>query len=244
MAHEGADILALDVCQDFGRLAYPLATAADLAETVDMVRATGRRAVSLAVDVRDHDAMCLSVGNGVAELGRLDIVCANAAICHVGGWDEVSPEIWRDTIDTNLTGVWNTAVASIPHLIAAGGGSMIFISSTGGLKGLPFFGPYVAAKHGLVGLARSLANELGIHAIRVNTVHPSAVDTPMMRAAGEQLELRLARRDDLRSVFQQSLPEAVAQPDDVSNAVLFLASDESSFISGHTLAIDGAATAR
>ena len=114
------------------------------------------------VDVRDADAVRAAVDAGVAEFGRLDIACANAAICTVQSWDDVKPEVWQDTIDTNLTGVWNTIVACAPHLISAGGGSIICISSTAGIKGLPFLAPYVASKHAVVGIAKSMAHELAL----------------------------------------------------------------------------------
>src|SRR6516225_5282167 len=137
-----------------------------------------------AIRLAEEGADIIAVDIGVAQLGRLDIVCANAGICTTQPWDEVTPAVWQDTLDTNLTGVWNTMVAGVPHLIAAGGGSIICISSTAGLKGLPFLAPYVAAKHGMVGIARTMANELARHSIRVNTVHPTAVDTPMGNGLG------------------------------------------------------------
>ena len=165
-------------------MGYPLATEADLAETVKAVEALDRRIVATVADVRDAGALKAAVDDGVAQLGRLDIVSANAGICTIQTWDEVTPQVWQDTLDTNLTGVWNTIVVSVPHLIAAGGGSIICTSSTAGIKGLPFLAPYVAAKHGVVGIARTMANELARHSIRVNTVHPTGVDTPMGSGLG------------------------------------------------------------
>ena len=143
------------------------------------MEALDRRIIAAQADVRDAAALKAVVDEGVAQLGHLDIVCANAGICTVQAWDEVTPEVWQDTLDTNLTGVWNTMVVAAPHLIAAGGGSIICTSSTAGIKGLPFLAPYVAAKHGVVGIARTMANELAQHKIRVNTVHPTGVNTPM-----------------------------------------------------------------
>jgi NAD(P)-dependent dehydrogenase (short-subunit alcohol dehydrogenase family) len=134
---------------------YPLATEADLAETAKAVEALDRRIVASVADVRDAGALKAAVDDGVAQLGRLDIVSANAGICTIQSWDEVTPQAWQDTLDTNLTGVWNTMVVSVPHLIAAGGGSIICTSSTAGIKGLPYLAPYVAAKHGVVGIART-----------------------------------------------------------------------------------------
>jgi len=154
LAEEGADIIAVDICRDYGTVPYPMATPDDLAETVKAVEALDRRIVATQADVRDFGSLKAAVDDGVAQLGRLDIVSANAGICTVQPWDEVTPAVWRDTLDTNLTGVWNTMVVSVPHLIAAGGGSIICTSSTAGIKGLPYLAPYVAAKHGVVGIAR------------------------------------------------------------------------------------------
>jgi SDR family mycofactocin-dependent oxidoreductase len=184
LAEEGADIIAVDICRDYPTVGYALATEADLAETVKAVEALDRRIVATQADVRDFAALKAAVDDGAAQLGRLDIVCANAGICTVQSWDEVTPAVWQDTLDTNLTGVWNTMTAAAPHLIAAGGGSIICTSSTAGIKGLPFLAPYVAAKHGVVGIARTMANELARHQIRVNTVHPTGVDTPMGTGLG------------------------------------------------------------
>jgi NAD(P)-dependent dehydrogenase (short-subunit alcohol dehydrogenase family) len=157
LAEEGADVIAIDLCDQIETVPYPMATPADLEETVSAVEALGRRIVARAADVRDPQAVKAAAEAGVEELGRLDIVIANAGIGIIGAWDEVTPEIWRDTIDTNLTGVWNTCVAAIPHLISAAGGSMIITSSTAGLKGQPFLAPYAASKHGVVGIMRCSA---------------------------------------------------------------------------------------
>ena len=184
LAEEGADIIAVDILRDYDTVSYGMASPEDLAETVKAVEALDRRIVASQADVRDAAALRAAVDDGVAQLGRLDIVSANAGICTVQSWDEVTAAVWQDTLDTNLTGVWNTMVASVPHLIAAGGGSIICTSSTAGLKGLPYFAPYVAAKHGVVGIARTMANELARHHIRVNTVHPTGVDTPMGAGLG------------------------------------------------------------
>ncbi|HLQ54559.1 MAG TPA: SDR family NAD(P)-dependent oxidoreductase, partial [Streptosporangiaceae bacterium] len=152
LAEEGADIIAVDICRDYDTVSYGMATEADLAQTVKAVEALDRRIIATQADVRDAAALKAAVDDGVAQLGRLDIVSANAGICTVQSWDEVTPAVWQDTLDTNLTGVWNTMVVSAPHLIAAGGGSIICTSSTAGIKGLPYLAPYVAAKHGVVGI--------------------------------------------------------------------------------------------
>src|SRR6202161_1337031 len=175
LAEEGADIIAVDICEDYATVGYGLATEADLAETVKAVEALDRRIFARKADVRDAQALKAALDAGVAERGKLDIVSANAGICTVQAWDEVTPAVWQDTLDTNLTGVWNTMGACTPHLIATGGGSIIATSSTAGIKGLPYFAPYVATKHGVVGIARTMANELARQQIRVNTVHPTGV---------------------------------------------------------------------
>jgi NAD(P)-dependent dehydrogenase (short-subunit alcohol dehydrogenase family) len=183
------------------------------------------------------------VDDGVAELGRLDIVCANAGICTVQTWDEVTPAIWQDTLDTNLTGVWNTMVVSAPHLIAAGGGSIICTSSTAGIKGLPYLAPYVAAKHGVVGIARTMANELAAHNIRVNTVHPTGVSTPMADGLGG-LEALIGRDPNLGPIYMNTLPIESLDAREISNAVLFLASDESRYVTGLEFTVDAGNTIR
>ena len=243
LAEEGADIIAVDVPGDYETVRYPMGTQAELEETAKAVEALDRRILARAVDVRDAAALKSAVDDGVAELGRLDIVCANAGICTVQTWDEVTPQVWQDTLDTNLTGVWNTCVVAIPHLIASGGGSIIATSSTAGIKGLPFLAPYVAAKHGIVGVARSLANELAKHRIRVNTVHPTGVDTPMAAGLGGVNPL-LERDPNLGPIFMNTYPVEIVDSVDISNAVLWLASDESRYVTGLELTVDAGKTIR
>ena len=243
LAEEGADVIAVDICRDYGTVPYPMATEADLAQTVKAVQALDRRIIATQADVRDAAAVKAAVDDGVAQLGRLDIVCANAGICTMQPWDEVTPAVWQDTLDTNLTGVWNTMVAGVPHLIAAGGGSIICISSTAGLKGLPFLAPYVAAKHGMVGIARTMANELARHHIRVNTVHPTGVDTPMGNGLGG-LEGLINRDPGLGPIYMNTLPVESVDSRDISNAVLFLASDEARYVTGLEFTVDAGNTIR
>jgi SDR family mycofactocin-dependent oxidoreductase len=243
LAEEGADIIAVDICRDYGTVPYPMATEADLAETVKAVEALDRRIVATQADVRNAAALKAAVDDGVAQLGRLDIVSANAGICTVQSWDEVTPAVWQDTLDTNLTGVWNTMVVSVPHLIAAGGGSIICTSSTAGIKGLPYLAPYVAAKHGVVGIARTMANELAIHKIRVNTVHPTGVDTPMGNGLAG-LEPLINRDPNLGPIYMNTLPVETVDPRDISNAVLFLASDEARYVTGLEFTVDAGNTIR
>jgi SDR family mycofactocin-dependent oxidoreductase len=243
LAEEGADIIAVDICEDIASVGYGLATEADLAETVKAVEALDRRIFARKADVRDASALKAAVDAGVAELGKLDIVSANAGICTVQTWDEVTPAVWQDTLDTNLTGVWNTMVVAAPHLIANGGGSIICTSSTAGIKGLPFLAPYVAAKHGVVGIARSMANELAQHKIRVNTVHPTGVQTPMVAGLGG-LDAILGRDPQLGPIFMNTLPIEIVEPVDISNAVLFLASDEARYVTGLEFTVDAGNTIR
>jgi SDR family mycofactocin-dependent oxidoreductase len=243
LAEEGADIIAVDVPGDYDTVGYPMGTEADLAETVKAVEALDRRIVATRADVRDLAALRSAVDDGVAQLGRLDVVCANAGICTVQTWDEVTPQVWQDTLDTNLTGVWNTFVVSVPHLIAAGGGSIIATSSTAGIKGLPFLAPYVAAKHGVVGISRTMANELAKHKIRVNTVHPTGVDTPMVAGLGG-LDPIINKEPELGPIFMNTYPVEMVDPRDISNAVLWLASDESRYVTGLELTVDAGNTIR
>jgi SDR family mycofactocin-dependent oxidoreductase len=243
LAEEGADIIAVDICRNYDTVGYGMSTEADLAQTAKDVEALDRRIVATRADVRDAAALKAAVDEGVAQLGRLDIVCANAGICTVQAWDEVTPAVWQDTLDTNLTGVWNTMVACTPHLIAAGGGSIIATSSTAGIKGLPYFAPYVAAKHGVVGIARTMANELARHQIRVNTVHPTGVDTPMATGLGG-LNPLIERDQNLGPIYMNTLPVETVDPRDISNAVLFLASDEARYVTGLEFTVDAGNTIR
>ena len=243
MAAEGADIVALDVCAPVAHLGYATAGPEDLATTARLVEEAGGRAVTAEVDVRDAAGMAAAAAEGAAALGGLDIAVANAGVCSIQRWDEVTPELWDTVIGINLTGVWNTCTAAIPHLLERGGGSMILISSTAGLKGQPFLTPYVASKHGLVGIMRSLANELASKHIRVNSLHPTGVDTPMLNGMVGLTE-RIEGDPDVGALFRNSLPVDLVGPDDVSNAVLFLASDESRYVTGHTMTVDAGASAR
>jgi (+)-trans-carveol dehydrogenase len=172
LAQEGADIIAVDICGQVGSVPYAMATPGDLAQTAKEVEALGRRIVVTQADVRDYAGLKRALDEGVAQLGRLDIVCSNAGIFSTGRADELGEATWRDVIDTNLTGMWHACKAAIPHLVEGGrGGSIVIISSTGGLKGIPKAAHYSSAKHGVVGLMRTLELELAPHFIRVNSVH-------------------------------------------------------------------------
>lgn len=243
LAEEGADLIAVDICGPIPNLSYPHATTEGLDQTVKEVEALGRRIVARQADVRDREALTEAIEAGVAEFGHLDIVIANAGICILRSWEDVTPEIWRDVIDINLTGAWNTVHLAAPHLVANGGGSIILAASAAGLKGLPFLSPYVASKHGVVGIMRSFAHELAEHSIRVNTVHSAGVDTPM-GTGGEMtgLQALFEAHPQLVGMFTNSLPVAITQPIDISNAVLFLASDESRYVTALAMTVDAGNT--
>jgi NAD(P)-dependent dehydrogenase (short-subunit alcohol dehydrogenase family) len=219
------------------------ATPEDLAETVRQVEKLDRRAISRIVDVRDLDKLRAVVDGAVAELGRLDVVVANAGICVPKPWDQVTPKIYEDTISTNVTGTWNTVMAGAPHLVTAGGGSVILISSAAGLKVQPFMVPYTTSKFAVRGMAKAFAAELGKYGIRVNSVHPTGVNTPM-GSGGMQAELgaAIAGYERLGAMFINMLPVEITEPEDVADTVLFLASDESKFITAHELAPDAGVT--
>ncbi|MEU9269076.1 mycofactocin-coupled SDR family oxidoreductase [Streptomyces sp. NPDC048251] len=249
LAEEGADIIAVDVCKQLDGVSFPMSTPEDLDETVAQVEKLGRRIIAVQADVRDHDALKAAVDDGVSQLGRLDIVVANAGLGSDGATlDVMSEKTWRDMIDVNLTGVWLTAKVSVPHLIAGGrGGSIVLTSSVGGLRGHANIGHYIAAKHGVVGLMRTLAWEMGPHGIRVNSLHPTQVNTPMvMHEATYRLfrpDLENPTADDIAPISQgmHILPVPWVESADVSNAVLYLASDEGRYITGVTLPIDAGA---
>jgi (+)-trans-carveol dehydrogenase len=248
LAQEGADIIAVDICKKIDTVDLIAAsTPEDLAETADLVKGHNRRIYTAEVDVRDYDALKAAVDTGVEQLGRLDIIVANAGIGNGGQTlDKTSETDWTAMIDINLGGVWKTVKAGVPHILAGGkGGSIILTSSVGGLKAYPHTGHYVAAKHGVVGLMRTFAVELGAQNIRVNSVHPTNVNTPLFMNDGT---MKLFRPDlenpgpeDMKVVGQlmHTLPIGWVEPEDIANAVLFLASDEARYVTGVTLPIDG-----
>jgi (+)-trans-carveol dehydrogenase len=246
LAQEGADIIAIDICEDIEGVPYAGATEADLAETVRQVEALDRRIVATKADVRDFEAIKAAVDEGVAELGRLDIVSANAGISAPPFESHEMPAaLWANVLAINLTGVWHTTKATTPHLIAGGqGGSIILTSSAAGLQAYPGISQYVAAKHGVLGLMRTLALELAPHLIRVNSLHPTQVNTPMIM---NEMTFKLFRpdlenptREDFEPASQamNALPIPWVESIDVSNALLFLASDEARYITGVALPVD------
>ena len=250
LAEEGADIIAIDVCRDLG-MAYPGATSEDLAETVRQVQATGRRIVSAEVDVRALNDLRDVVDAGVEELGRLDIVAANAGVS--GGYPalthEVPEHLWQIALDVNVTGVRNTCGVAIPHMIEHGrGGAIVITSSAASLKGYANISHYVSSKHALVGLMRTLTNELGPHSIRVNNIAPTQVNTDMvLNETVARLfcpDIEDPTEEDLAkaSMAMHVLPIPWVESIDITNALLFLVSDEGRYVTGTTLAVDAGVT--
>ncbi len=245
LAEEGADVIAIDACTDIPGVPYPLGSREDLEETVRLVEAAGGRISASVADVRDLAALQRAVDEGVARFGRLDIVCANAGINVPTTTGTFTDDEWNLVVDINLNGVWRTIRASVPHIIAGGrGGSVIITSSAAGLKGYPNIAHYTAAKHAANGLMKSMANELAPHRIRVNSLNPTQVDTPMiMNDPMYRLfcpDIDNPGREDFAPISQamNALPVPWVDPIDVSNAVVFLASDEGRYITGVALPVD------
>jgi SDR family mycofactocin-dependent oxidoreductase len=244
LAEEGAAIIAVDICRDLPTVPYPLGSAAELKETVNQIEALDRRVVSAEVDVRDPAAVRSALAEGVAELGGVDIVLPNAGILGdlVSTAEADQDAYFREVIDINLTGVWNTISAAAPIMIEQGrGGSIVMTSSTQGLTGRGGNGTgalsgYCAAKHGVVGLMRTFANWLAPHNIRVNTVHPTGVNTPMImnEAVGAMIEAN----PDLAGALANLMPVQVIEAIDISNAIAWLVSDEARYVTGITLPVD------
>jgi SDR family mycofactocin-dependent oxidoreductase len=240
LAAEGADIVAVDLCAQIDSVPYPLATADDLAATVKLVEDTGARIVAKQGDVRDRAALDAAVQAGLDEFGRLDIVVANAGIAPM----QSGADGWRDVIAVNLTGVHHTVEAAIPTMVAQGdGGSIVLISSAAGLAGIGSSDAgsigYAAAKHGLVGLMRVYANHLAPHSIRVNSVPPAGVDTPMINNehTRQWLAAMLAESTSPPDMGN-AMPVQVLTVDDIANAVAWLVSDHARYITGITLPVD------
>lgn len=237
LAAEGADIIGVDIDTD------------RLAQTGEVVREQGRKFIPVHADVRDQEALSAGIATGVDQLGGLDIVVVNAGVSENPGpaWT-IDEEVWSRSMDVNLTGAWHTVKATAPALFTRGSGSIILVSSTAGIKAVAGAAQYSAAKHGLVGLTRTLANELGHQSIRVNTVLPGAVNTEMTNNPRTFARLRpdLAHptEADVTPVLTRRnlLPMPWAEPEDIANAVLFLASDDARCITGQQLTVDAGQT--
>ena len=245
LAEEGAEIIAVDLCQQIDSVPYEMATPDDLAETAKLVEEFDRRIVARQADVRDLRQLQKVVDEGVSEFGHIDVVCANAGIASFAPSLDMDEQVWEDMIDTNLTGVWKTVKAAVKPMVERNkGGAVIITSSVAGLFGFPNLAHYSSAKHGVVGLMRVLAQELAPYMIRVNTVNPTTVNTPMvMSDAAYQLF-----RPDLENPTQADMAEGLlglnllpvpwVEPIDISNAVLWLASDEARYVTGLALPVD------
>lgn len=239
LAREGADIVALDICSPVPTITYPAATAEDLAETVRAVEAEGRKVLAREVDTRDDAAVRQLVADGVEQFGRLDILVANAGVLSWGRVWELTDEQWDTVIGVNLTGTWRTLRAVIPAMIDAGnGGSIVVVSSAAGVKATPGNGHYTATKYGLVGLTNTLAIELGEFGIRVNSIHPYSVDTPMIET--DALIELLGKHSSYMHSFppMPMQPKGFMTPDEVSDVVVWLAGGGSGTLSGAQIPVD------
>lgn len=249
LAEEGADIIALDVLENLEGFAYPMASTADRDEVVAQVESLGRRIIFEKADIRDLPRLQEVASAGVAEFGHIDVVVANAGAASPAVSYTMSEERFVETIDMFLTSAWRTIRAVAPHMIEAKrGGSIILISSTSGLIGVANMPHYVAAKHGVTGLMKACAIELGPFDIRVNAVAPSNVNTPMLHspAIREVWTGNAAATDEeIKPVMaaMHILDVPWVEPVDVSHAVLWLASDEARYVTGSTIPVDAGALA-
>ena len=251
LAEEGADIIAVDVCSDIEGAPYPLATEADLDETAALVGKLNRRIVTAQADVRDLEGLRGALQRGVDELGPPDVVIANAGISGTPAPAALIEEAaWQTMLDINITGVWHTVKVALPHMSNRRGGSIILVSSMLGLRGGGYMAHYASAKHAVVGLMNSLANELAPQWIRVNSIHPGNIRTPMIDNEQFHRTLRpdlaeptMADAGEVIGHFHM-LPVPYFEARAVSNAVLFLASDEAQYITGAALPIDAGAVAK
>jgi len=242
LAAEGADLILCDICRPIEEIPYPMSSEQDLQDTAEQARGLGARVVFRPADVRSRDSLASLLETGVAELGKLDVIVANAGVLAAPGtWDSVTDERMRITLDVNLIGVWNTCALGIPYLLESGG-SIICISSAAGIKGQPLTLPYTASKWGVTGLAISLANELAEYSIRVNSVHPTAVATGIR--APELHDLVSGPKASLASLYQNAFPVERIDAVEISHAVLYLASDESRYVTGLQLKVDAGMTIR
>jgi len=241
MAKEGADVVLCDICEPIAQVENPMATFEELEETARLVEKEGRRVVFAKADVRKLAEVQAVVDEGLTAFGRIDVVAANAGIWHPLPFVDIGEDEYDAIVDTNLRGCWNTAKAVVPSMIAAGnGGAIVMTSSAAGIRGQVPYAHYTAAKHGVVGLMKSLANELAQYDIRVNTVHPTGVNTFM----GMQPSVATIAATHPLFVMGASntLDVSVVEPEDISNAVVWLLSDQARWITGVQLPVDAGNT--
>jgi SDR family mycofactocin-dependent oxidoreductase len=248
LADEGADVIAVDVCAPVDGIAYPMATRDELEETAAGVRERGGRASAHVADVRDAETLSTAVAAGIEELGGVDAVLANAGV-GIASPDVAPAQAFRDQLEVNTVGVWNTVHAAAPTMIDQGrGGAIVLTSSSMGLTGRGSDGSgqmdgYIASKHAVVGLMRSWAHWLAPHSIRVNSVHPSGVATPMVLNDAVAALFTDPPDGEVPDVGNL-LPVALLPPGDISAAVAWLVSDEARYVTGVALPVDAGFTAR
>ncbi|MCW0214622.1 MAG: mycofactocin-coupled SDR family oxidoreductase [Pseudonocardia sp.] len=247
LAEEGAEIIAVDLCAQIDTVPYGMSRPEDLVETAKLIEELDRRVLTREADVREQSALDSAVADGLSEFGHIDVVCANAGIFSYAPSWEMTEKMWDDMLAVNVTGVWKTLKAALPSMIERGqGGSLVLTSSTAGLRGFGNMVHYTAAKHGVVGVMRTMVQEVSQYDIRCNTVHPTAVDTDMIQnkpmyelflpdAKPEELT-----RENYAAAFGSlhTMPHPWVEARDISNAVLWLASDESRYVTGQTIAVD------
>jgi SDR family mycofactocin-dependent oxidoreductase len=243
LAEAGADVALLDLCGPLATTPYPPAGAADLRETADRVRALGRKAHPVEVDLRDLDATIEAVASTRAILGEIDIAVINHGIWSRGGIFELSEEQWNEMIDVNLSSVWKALRAVAPSMVERRSGSVVITASVAGLVGVPGSAHYTAAKHGVIGLMRAAAVELGPYGIRVNAVCPGLVDTAMTDWQG-CYDMSVGHEGGTRAEFEDgaqhiNLTGGLIQPSEISAAVLWLVAPAAAQVTGVALPVDG-----
>ena len=243
-AREGADIIVVDVTKNLPTVKYPMARAEDMAETVAAVEALGRRIIAVEADVRDQAQLDAAVARGIAEFGRIDALIANAGIWTMAPFHELTDEQWEEMIAVNLSGVWRSAKAVTPHMIERGSGSIVMISSVNGLEAGAYYAHYTAAKHGVVGLMKTVALELAPHGIRCNSVHPGAVRSGMTDHQAAYDMYAGGPGGTIEDLVQAGKHYGALKgttfmpPETIANAVLFLNSELASTVTGVALPVD------
>lgn len=250
LAGEGADVAVCDIAAQLETVPYPLASEDDLAETVRQVEALGRRCVAVKADVRSTEQIEGAVEEALAELGRIDILLANAGVCGFGAFWEISDQMWDEMVDTDLTGVFKSMRAVVPHMIDRGYGRIVATSSMGGRMGNPNLAHYVAAKWGVIGLVKTLALEVADKGITVNAVCPATVDTEMVHndalygLFAPDIENPTKEQVEPRYTAMNPIPVPWTPAEEISAAVMYLVSAEARLVTGTTLDVCMGASAR